>query len=72
MENKKHVLCEKAFASHTREVDAMIEAAQRHDMILMEAIKTRYVPNFKVVEENLHRIGQVRKYFASFCQYSSR
>lgn len=72
LNHKKHVLCEKAFASHTKEVDAMIEAAKQNDVVLMEAIKTRYVPNYKVVEENLHRIGRVRKYFASFCQYSSR
>lgn len=72
LNHKKHVLCEKAFASHTREVDAMIEAANKNQVILMEAIKTLHLPNFKQVQENLHRIGRIRKYFASFCQYSSR
>ncbi|MDY4253451.1 Gfo/Idh/MocA family oxidoreductase, partial [Clostridium sp.] len=32
LNNKKHVLCEKAFASNTREVDAMIKAAKENDV----------------------------------------
>lgn len=72
LNNKKHVLCEKAFASNTREVDAMIKAAKENDVVLMEAMKTTLLPNFRVIKENLYKIGKVRKYFASYCQYSSR
>jgi predicted dehydrogenase len=72
LNNKKHVLCEKAFASNTKEVINMIEAAKDNQVILMEAMKTTQLPNFKIIKENLHRIGKVRKYFGSYCQYSSR
>lgn len=72
LNNKKHVLCEKAFASNVEEVEAMIKAAKENNVVLMEAMKTTMFPNFKLVKENLHRIGKVRRYFASFCQYSSR
>lgn len=72
LNHKKHVLCEKAFASNSRETFEMIEAARENNVVLMEAIKTIYLPNFKVVKDNLHRIGKVRRYFANFCQYSSR
>ena len=72
LKNKKHVLCEKAFASNLEEALAMIKAAKENKVLLMEAMKTTLLPNFQVVKENLHRIGKVRKYFASFCQYSSR
>lgn len=72
LNNKKHVLCEKAFASNTKEVDAMIKAAKENDAVLMEAMKTTLLPNFRVIKENIHKIGKVRKYFASYCQYSSR
>ncbi|MGH4119750.1 Gfo/Idh/MocA family protein [Clostridium sp.] len=72
LNNKKHVLCEKAFASNTKEVINMIQAAKDNQVILMEAMKTTQLPNFKIIKENLHRIGKVRKYFASYCQYSSR
>jgi scyllo-inositol 2-dehydrogenase (NADP+) len=72
LNNKKHVLGEKAFASNTKEVDEMIKAAKENDVLLMEAMKTTLLPNFKVVRDNLYKIGKVRKYFASYCQYSSR
>ncbi|MDP4145334.1 MAG: Gfo/Idh/MocA family oxidoreductase [Bacillota bacterium] len=72
LNNKKHVLCEKAFASNAAEVAKMIEAAKRNNVILMEAMKTTQFPNFKAVKENLHRIGKIRKCFVSNCQYSSR
>ncbi|MEK6265018.1 MAG: Gfo/Idh/MocA family oxidoreductase [Clostridium sp.] len=72
LNHKKHVLCEKAFASNTKEVINMIETAKNNQVILMEAMKTTQLPNFKIIKENLHRIGKVRKYFASYCQYSSR
>ncbi|MDU5108269.1 Gfo/Idh/MocA family oxidoreductase [Clostridium sp.] len=72
LKNKKHVLCEKAFASNTKEVDEMIKAAKENDVVLMEAMKTTLLPNFRVIKDNLHKIGKVRKYFASYCQYSSR
>lgn len=72
LENKKHVLCEKAFASNASEAEKMIKASKENGVVLMEAMKTTALPNFKVIEENIHKIGKVRKYFASFCQYSSR
>lgn len=72
MDHGKHVICEKAFASNVKEVDAMIQAAKKNQVFLMEAIKNVHVPNFKIIEENLKKIGTVRKYVASFCQYSSR
>ncbi|MEG1287338.1 MAG: Gfo/Idh/MocA family oxidoreductase [Clostridium sp.] len=72
LNNKKHVLCEKAFGSNIKEVEAMVKAAKENGVVLMEAMKTTLLPNFKVVKENLHRIGKVRRFFTSFCQYSSR
>ncbi len=72
MNNKKHVLCEKAFAPTVAQVDEMIQCANDNNVILMEAIKNIHVPNFKVLQDNIDKIGKVRKYFAQFCQYSSR
>lgn len=72
LENKKHVLCEKAFASNTKEAEEMIEAAKNNNVLLMEAMKNTFLPNFKAIKENLPKIGKVRRYFASYCQYSSR
>jgi scyllo-inositol 2-dehydrogenase (NADP+) len=72
LENGKHVLCEKPLASNAAEVKQMIEAAKKHKVVLMEAMKSTLVPNFRVIGKQLHRIGKVRRYFASYCQYSSR
>lgn len=72
MNHGKHVLCEKPIASNTREVERMFEAAKRNEVLLMEAMKSTLTPNFQAIQENLHKIGTIRRYFASYCQYSSR
>ncbi|MUT68421.1 Gfo/Idh/MocA family protein [Paenibacillus sp. NEAU-GSW1] len=68
----KHVLCEKPIASNAKELSSMIEAAKSNGVLLMEAMKSTLVPNFEAIQQNLHKLGKVRNYFASFCQYSSR
>jgi len=35
-------------------------------------MKTTLFPNFNLIKKHLNKIGTVRRYFASFCQYSSR
>ncbi|MCV9887235.1 Gfo/Idh/MocA family protein [Metabacillus halosaccharovorans] len=72
MQNGKHVICEKPIASNSDEVSKMIAAANENNVVLMEALKNTQLPNFLAIKENLHKIGKVRRYFASYCQYSSR
>lgn len=72
MDHGKHVLCEKPMASNAAEVRRMIEAARRNDVLLMEALKSTLMPNFRAIHDNLYKIGRVRRYFSSYCQYSSR
>ena len=72
LKNKKHVLCEKAFASNSIEVEDMIKTAKENNVLLMEAMRLTVLPNFLQVKNNLHKIGKIRRYFASYCQYSSR
>ncbi|MCR2803514.1 Gfo/Idh/MocA family protein [Paenibacillus soyae] len=67
-----HVLCEKPAASNAREMREMIETAKRTNTLLMQAVKSTLMPGFAAVRDNLERIGTVRRYFASYCQYSSR
>lgn len=70
MENGKHVLCEKPFASNSSEVLQMIRKAEEKGVVLMEAMKSTYMPNFLSVREHLHKIGPIRSYFSSSCRYS--
>ncbi|MDQ0243611.1 putative dehydrogenase [Bacillus fengqiuensis] len=72
MNHGKHVLCEKPMASNKEEVKAMIDAARKNNVLLMEALKTTLLPNFKSIQNHLYKIGTVRRYAASYCQYSSR
>ena len=72
MQHGKHVFCEKPFASNAHEVKAMIAAAEKYNVTLMEAMKPTMTPNFSVIKDNLKEIGTIRKYFSCYCQYSSR
>lgn len=72
MRHGKHVLCEKPFASNAREVREMIAASEKYSVTLMEAMKPTLTPNFRSVRKNLERVGEVRRYFSCYCQYSSR
>lgn len=72
MKRGKHVLCEKPFASNAREAKEMIEVARMNNVTLMEAMISTLNPNFAVVKNELKNLGTIRRYFASYCQYSSR
>ena len=72
MSHGKHVLCEKPFASNAHEVQQMIDAARKYGVTLMEAMISTLNPNFAIVKEHLKDLGTLRRYFASYCQYSSR
>lgn len=72
MNHGKHVLCEKPLASNAFETKKMIEVAKANNVLLMEAMKSTLMPNFRVIKNNLYKLGRIRRYFASYCQYSSR
>ncbi|ADU28796.1 Gfo/Idh/MocA family protein [Evansella cellulosilytica] len=72
MEHGKHVLCEKALASNSKEAKEMVKVAKQNQVLLMEAVKSTLLPNFFTVKEHLHKIGKIRRYVASYNQYSSR
>ncbi|OLP64090.1 hypothetical protein BACPU_28370 [Bacillus pumilus] len=72
MEHKKHVLCEKPLASHRKEVEQMIAVAKQHQVCLMEAMKTTFLPNFLQVKQHLQELGTIRQVVAHYCQYSSK
>ncbi|MCT8137160.1 Gfo/Idh/MocA family oxidoreductase [Anaerobacillus sp. CMMVII] len=72
MKHHKHVLCEKPMACNVKELQLMIDTAKANNVLLMEALKTTFVPAFSVIKNHLAKIGPVRRYVASYCQYSSR
>lgn len=72
LERGIHVLCEKPVTSNSNELKQLIELATKHNVLFMEAMKSTTMPAFRQAVEKLELIGQPRRYFASFCQYSSR
>lgn len=68
----KHVLCEKSIASNEKELRAMLEAAERNHVIVMEAMRSVLDPGFAAIQEHLPKIGKVRRATIQYCQYSSR
>ena len=72
LEHKKHVLCEKVMAVNEEKVRSMIDCARRNQVVLLEAMRPDFDPAFELIEQNLNRIGRLRRATFEFCQYSSR
>ncbi|MCC3376560.1 Gfo/Idh/MocA family protein [Cohnella sp. REN36] len=72
MRHGLHVLCEKPLASNAAEVRRMTAAAREHGVLLMEAMKSTFMPNFQAIQANLPKIGRVRRFVGNYGQYSSR
>lgn len=68
----KHVLLEKPAASNAAEMRSLMECAKSNGVALMEAMLPTASPNFSIILDNLGRLGTLRRYFAAYCQYSSR
>jgi len=68
----KHVLCEKPVVSNTKELEAILAAAKQSKTIILEAMRPAFMPGFKAIQDNLFKLGKIRRATFSYCQYSSR
>ena len=68
LNNGKHVLCEKPFASNSREARIMVKTAKENNLILMEAFHWWYHPLRKRIQDllNAGTIGKVKTMNADF------
>jgi len=55
----KPVLCEKPFSVNATEAKAMALAAKENNLMLMEAMWTRYLPHIQKVRELMQELGEV-------------
>jgi predicted dehydrogenase len=53
LEHGKPVLCEKPFAVNSRESSVMIDTAQRKNLLLMEAMWSRFLPHYRTIRDLL-------------------
>jgi len=68
----KHVMCEKTITSNRMELNKLVEIADRKQVVLLEAMRSVFDPGFAVIQENLKRLGTIRRVSFQYCQYSSR
>ena len=68
----KHVLCEKPLAANAQEAVEMVTEARRRGLILMEAMISTLNPNFLRAASLVKEIGPIRRYSATYCQFSSK
>ena len=55
----KPVLCEKPFAVNSIQAKEMAHTAQTNNLLLIEAMWTRYLPHIQKVRELMHELGEV-------------
>jgi len=72
MKHGKNIICEKPIASNLKEMNKLIKIAKEKSLMFFEAITTIHLPNYKLIKENLNKIGRVRIVQCNFSQYSSR
>lgn len=72
MKAGKHVLCEKSIASNTAQAEEMFRTAEENHVVLLEAMRSVFVPGMEIIKSNLSKLGTIRKATINFCQYSSR
>src|SRR5688572_13082005 len=68
LEHGKAVLCEKAFALNSLQVNEMVELATRKKVFLMEAFWTKFIPQYEMVKTMIDRgdIGEIKLIQADF------
>ncbi|RCW91264.1 Gfo/Idh/MocA family protein [Winogradskyella arenosi] len=68
LSQQKAVLCEKPFAMNLEEVEHMIQVAQEHKTLLMEAMWTLFLPHFQYVLQLIktEHFGPLEKVEADF------
>ncbi len=68
LQNKKAVLCEKPLAMNLQEVEEMTAVAKENNVLLMEALWTRFLPSFQYVLEIVEskKLGNITHLEADF------
>lgn len=68
----KHVICEKPLASHAGQVQELQTLAKKRGVIFLEAIMFMHLPQRRLLEEAIEKIGTVSMATFDFCQRSSK
>lgn len=72
LEAGKNVICEKPFVYTTAQARSLKKLADQKGVFITEAITNIYLPNFKLLKENLHKLGPIHIINFNYTQYSTR
>lgn len=72
LEHGKHVICEKPLCAQAEKVRMLQETARKKNLIFLEAIMFLHLPQRKILEDALNRIGKITFAKLDFCQRSSK
>lgn len=72
LSNGKHVVVEKPFVASDKEVTDLVNTAKANNVMLFDAITTKYTPLLDNIRENLSRVEEIKNVTSSYCQYSSK
>ncbi len=70
--NCKHVIIEKPITSNSKELEELIEIANKQHVMIFEAMNIHYLPAFRSLKENIHKVGNIKMVNFNYSQYSSR
>ncbi|MDZ8171561.1 Gfo/Idh/MocA family protein [Microbacterium xanthum] len=68
----KHVVCEKPFVLDEQELRDLRALAEDRDLILVEAISTIHLANYRWIQDHLDQVGEIRVIQCDYSQFSSR
>ena len=68
LENKKHVICEKPMLFNEKEIDELYDLADKNNVLLLEAMKCRYLPTVSKIKQLLNDYPYPRNVTATFCR----
>ncbi|MEJ8306084.1 Gfo/Idh/MocA family oxidoreductase [Saccharibacillus sacchari] len=72
LQSGKHVVCEKPFTSTPQEAEKLISLAKEKNLLLFEAISNIHLPNMKLVQEQLPKLGPIKMIQCNYSQYSRK
>lgn len=68
----KDIICEKPFAANINQALKIFKKAEEKNLILLEAMSNRFIPNAVKVKEQLSKLGKIKIVSFNYSQYSSR
>lgn len=72
LQKHKHVIVEKPFTSSYQEAFELIDFAQKHNLMIFEAISNQYLPNYLKTKDLLNQLGNIKIVQLNYSQYSRR